>query len=183
MSSTLEPSRDMAGWSPQQLREWAAGLDETRAPRDVNWWAYVLVTPQRHAYDTALADEARREWAEVFLLLVGCMERFTARDRWSAAADRFRMRANLIRQLGQVDGSATWNADALTHDVLAMLTLSPSQAREQAGQWRSLPIDQIRTLRHHKNVLRPLTLVADLLGPTQEAALAREWLTLYPDLP
>jgi hypothetical protein len=183
MWSTLGSSRDMAGWSASQLREWAEGLDESRAPRDVKWWSYAYVTSQGNAYDAALADEARREWAAVFLLIVDCMERFAARDRWAAAAERFNMRAYLIHHLGQVDGSATWNADTLAHDILAMLTLSPRQAREQAEQWPSLPIDQIRALRHHKNVLAPLTLVAHLLGPTAEAGLAREWLALRPQLP
>lgn len=183
MSSTLGSSRDMAGWPAGQLREWAEGLDGSRAPRDVDWWAYLYVTSQGNAYDTALADEARREWAEVYLLVVDCMERFTARDRWTLASERFTMRAYLIQHLGQVDGSATWNADALAHDVLAMLTLSPTQAREQAAQWRSQPIDQLRTLGHHKNVLAPLMLVADLLGTTAEAGPVREWLALRPDLP
>jgi hypothetical protein len=183
MPSTLEPSPDMAGWSHSQLREWAAGLDESRAPRDINWWLQVRWTPQRHAYDTALVGETRRDWADVFLLFVDCMAHFTTYDRWKAAADRFNMRALLIRQLGQVDGCTTWNADALAYDVLAMLTLSPSQAREQTRQWRSLPTDRIRTLRHHRNVLAPLESVADLLRRSPDADLAREWLALRPDLP
>lgn len=160
-----------------------ADLEESRAPRAINWWLRVRWTPQQHAYDTALAGEARHEWADVFLLFVDCMKHFTTYDPWAAAADRFHMRAVLIRQLGQVDGSTTWNADALTHDVLAMLTLNPSQAREQTRQCRLLPPDQIRTLRDHKNMLAPLESVADLLRPSQDADLAREWLTLRPDLP
>jgi hypothetical protein len=183
MPSTLEPSPDMAGWSSSQLRDWAEGLEGSRAPRDVNWWLDVRWTPQQHAYDTALAGDVRRDWADVFLLFVDCMERFTTYDRWNAAADRFHMRALLIRQLGQVDGSTTWNADALTHDVLAMLTLSPTRARQQVHQWRSPPIDQIRTLRHHKNVLAPLESVADLVHRSPHADLVREWLALRPDLP
>jgi hypothetical protein len=141
------------------------------------------LTPQRHAHDTALADETRGDWAQVFLLPVDCMERFTIGDTWSIAIAGFRMRALLIRQLGQVDSSTTWNADALMHDVLAVLTLSPGQAREQAGHWRSLPKDQILTLRHHNSVLAPLESVADLLRPSPEADLAREWLALRLDLP
>src|SRR5262245_41040315 len=163
MQSTPDPTPDMAGWSCRQLREWAAGLTESRAPRDINWWLHVRWMPQRQAYDPALGDETRRDWADVFLLFVDCMERFTTYDRWTASADRFHMRALLIRQLGQVDGSATWNADALAHDVLPMLTLSPSQAREESRQWRSLPTDRIRTLRDHKNVLAPLEGLGDLL--------------------
>jgi hypothetical protein len=78
-----------------------------------------------HAYDTKLAAEVRRECADVLLLLVDCLERFTTYDPWKAAADRFNMRALLISQLGEVDGSSTWNAEALLHDVLAMLTSEP----------------------------------------------------------
>jgi hypothetical protein len=182
MWSKLDPSLDMAGWSSSQFREWAIGLDESRAPRDINWWIQVRwTTPQRNAYDTALADDARREWAEVFLLLVDCMARFTLYDQWRAAVDRVNIRALLIRELGQVDGSATWNADALAHDVLATLTLSPSEAREGSRQWQSLPKDQIRELQRHKSVLAPLASVANLLR-SEEADLAREWLALRPDL-
>jgi hypothetical protein len=158
-------------------------MDESRAPRGINWWLRVRWTPQRHACDFALADETRRGWADVFLLFVDCMEHFATYDRWMAAADRFHIRALLIRQLGQVDGSATWNADALAHDVLATLTLSPSQAREQSRQWRSLPIDRIRTLRNHKNLLAALGSLADLLRRSPDADLAREWLALRHNLP
>jgi hypothetical protein len=173
---------DMTGWTPNRVREWAARLDGSRAPRSINWWLRVRwTTPQQHAYNETLPDEARREWAEVFLLFVDCMERFTTYDRWNAALDRFNMRALLIRHLGQVDGSATWNADALKHDVLAMLTLSPT--REQAGRWRSLPEDQILNLRHHKSVLLTLASVARLLDPCEDADVVREWLALRPDLP
>jgi hypothetical protein len=116
------------------MRDWADGLDESRASRNINWWLQVRWTPQLHAYDTGLADDARREWADVFLLLIDRMQRFTTYGPWDAAADRFNMRALLIRQLGQVDGSTTWNADSLAHDVLAMLTLSPSEARRDARE-------------------------------------------------
>jgi hypothetical protein len=183
MSSKPDQISEMTGWSPSQLREWATGLDESRAPRDINWWlAMRWVAPQKHVYDRALAAEVRREWAEVFFLFVDCMERFTTYNRWSAADDRFNMRALLIREHGQVDGSATWNVDAFVCDVLAMLTLSPSQARELSREWQSLPRDQLLTLADHKSVLSPLGLVVDLLGSSPEADLAREWLALRPDL-
>jgi len=190
MSSTVDPSPDTAGWSCGQLREWGVGLDESRAPRDINWWLGARWPPQMRAYDTKLAAAARHEYAEVFLLFVDCMERFTTYDRWRAATDRFNMRALLIRQLGQVDRSAIWNADALMHDVLAMLTLSPSEAREQAEQLRSLikartvpmldsaAMDRIRLLLNHNDVLKPLASVAHLLRSSPDTDRAREWLAL-----
>lgn len=183
MSSTLEPTPDTAGWSSSELRDWADGLNESRAPRDINWWLQARSTPQQRAYYARLADDARHEWADLFLLLVDCVQRFTTYDPLAAAADRFHMRALLIRQLGQVEGSTTWNADALTYDVLAVLTLSPTQAREQARQWRSLPIERIRTLRNHKNVLAPLEYVVELISASPGTDLACEWLGLRPDLP
>jgi hypothetical protein len=170
-------------------------LDESRAPREINWWLWARWPIQMRAYDTDLAAAARREYADLFLLLVDCMERFTTYDRWDAASDRFNMRALLIRQLGQVDGSATWNADALMRDVLAMLTLSPSQAREQADQLRSLlkapkagptldsaTADRILILLNHKRVLNPLASVAHLLSSSPDADLARQWLATRLDL-
>jgi hypothetical protein len=183
MPSTPEPTQDMVGWSISELRDWANGLNESRAPRNINWWLRARWTPQQHAYDAGLTDEARREWGDAFLLLVDCMQRFTTYHPWAAATDRFHMRAHLIRQLGQVNDSTTWNADSLSHDVLTMLTLSPSQAREETRKWRSLPSDQIRMLRQHKNVLTALESVADLIGRSPYADLAREWLALRPGLP
>lgn len=111
------------------------------------------------------------------------MQRFTTYDTWAAAADRFQMRAYVIRQLGQVAGSTTWNVASLAHDVLAMLTLNPGEAREQTRIWRSLPTDQVRTLRQHKNVLAALESVADLMGRSPYVDLVREWLALRPELP
>jgi len=125
---------------------------------------------------------------------VDCLERFTTYDRWKAAADRFNMRALLISQLGEVDGSSIWNAEALMHDVLAMLTLRPSDVRELVRQWRSLPKDRTLILQHHRsvleristvldhrNVLAPLALVADLLPSSPDADLVREWLAVRLD--
>jgi hypothetical protein len=182
MLSMPDPA-NMTGWSSSQLREWVASLDEPRALRGVNWWLGARWTPQLHAYDNTLAGEARREWAEVFLLLVDGMDRFTTYDPWRAALDRFMMRAYVVSRLGQVEGSATWNADSLAHDILGMLSISPEQAREESQSWRSLAIDQIKTLRNHKNMLKPLKCVVDLLEPSPSADRAREWLALRPALP
>jgi hypothetical protein len=183
MPSTPDSAQEMAGWSRRELRDWADGLNDSHAPRDINWWLQARWAAQQHAYNAGLTDDARRGWADVFLLLVDCMQRFTIYDPWVAAADRFHVRAHLIRELGQVDGSTTWNADSLAHDVLAMLTLSPSEACEETRKWRSLPTDQVRTLRQHKNVLTALESVADLMGQPAYVDLAREWLALRPHLP
>jgi hypothetical protein len=174
---------DLADWSSSRLRGWADALDERQAPRGVNWWLRARWTLQLRAYDRTLDAESRQEWAEVFLVLVGCMQRFTGYDRWNADADRFNMRALLIRELGQVDGSTTWNADALARDVLATLTLSVGQARKQSQQWRSLPPGQILTLRRHKILLTPLESIAARLSRSSDTDAVREWLAMRPALP
>jgi hypothetical protein len=139
MLATPPPYDDMTDWSSSRLREWANSLNTFRAPREINWWLGARWTPQQRAYDLALDAESRREWAEAFLALVNCMQRFTNYDRWSASADQFNIRPLLIGQLGEVGGSTTWSADTLARDVLAALTLFPSEAREQSQTWRSLP--------------------------------------------
>jgi hypothetical protein len=183
MLATPPSHDDMAGWSSSRLREWANSLDTSRAPRETNWWLGTRWTPQRRAYDRALTAESRREWAEAFLTLVDCMRRFTTYDRWSASADQFNMRALLIGQLGEVDGSTTWSADALARDVLAALTLTLHQARQQSQTWRSLPTDQILTLRRHKILLAPLETIAGLLSRSADNNSVRDWLTVRPALP
>ncbi|WP_203924905.1 hypothetical protein [Rugosimonospora africana] len=183
MLATPPPYDDMADWSSNRLREWANSLDTSRAPREINWWLSARWTPQRRACDRALDAESRREWAEGFLTLVNCMQRFTTYDRWSASADQFNMRALLIGQLGEVDGNTTWSADALVRDLLAALTLTPREAREQSRTWRSLPTDQILTLRRHKTLLAPLETIVGLLSRSADKDSVRDWLTVRPALP
>ena len=181
--SDQDVAGDMDAWSSAQVREWMSTLSEDNGPRSVNWWLRTRWIAQLHAYDRTLTAEVRREWADVALSLTDHAERFAGYDRWSATADACNLRSLLIGEIGSVPGDATWDQAALVRSVLAAVTLMPAQAGELAARWQTLPIEQIRLLRRHKNLLAPLAPLVDQLPAGPDADRARAWLAVLPNLP
>lgn len=93
------------------------------------------------------------------------------------------MRAYVILNLGPVPDEEIWQPATLARDVLNTLTMQPEQAQQLAEQWRTLPLDQTRLLRDHKNLLGPLVGVVDLLPDGDLSARVHAWLTVRPKLP
>jgi hypothetical protein len=166
-----------------RVRQWISALDQTTAPRSVNWWLRARFTAQLRADDRSLPTETRRDWAGVALLLTQCAEQFAGYHRCSALADTFNLRGHLIRELGPVPDDEAWDLSVLIQDVLAALTLQSDQARKLATKWPNLSIDQIRLLRFHKNVLAALVHLEDRLPDGPDAERVRVWLAVRPSLP
>jgi hypothetical protein len=163
-------------WSSEEFHRWIRSLDATCAPPEVNAWLRIRLLPQHRAYDRALDADTRREWAEVFLSLVGCAERFAEYDSWEAALDRANMRALLINELGPV-GDETWNPDALLRNILSTLTLQPEGALALSQHWRDLPATEILLLQRHKQLVGgPLETVVAHVADGPDADLAQRWL-------
>lgn len=174
---------DMDAWSSARVRLWMSTLSEDNAPRSVNWWLGTRWIAQLHVYDRTLTAEARREWAEVALSLTDRAERYAGYDRWSASADGFNLRSLVIRDLGSVPGDENWDRAALVRSILAAMTLTPARAAQLAVRWQSLPVEQIRLLRRHKNLLAPLVPLVDQLPAGPDAERVHAWLLVLPHLP
>jgi hypothetical protein len=177
------PTVESAHWSSDEFRRWIDLLDEDSASGEVNDWLAVRAAPQLRVYDATLAPAVRREWGEVFLLLVGCAERHAAYGPWEAEADRANMRAFVIGELGPA-GNDQWHPPAVLRSILATLTLEPDAADALAQRWRELPVAEILLLRRHRNLIGgPLAMVLEHVPDGVDAQLARRWLAVLPRLP
>lgn len=132
------------------------------------------IIAQQHAYDKGLPRAERLRWAKLAL---------RADRRPADRATEFNLRAWVIDRLDPGPGDPDWDPGTLAADTLAALSLDPARAAELAGRWRSLPIEQIRELRRHKNLTAHLDLLMPWLSPGPVTAQLRVWQELRRQLP
>jgi hypothetical protein len=94
------------------------------------------------------------------------------------AANNVRLRTNIIDRLGPDIQDPDWNPDLVAADILAALTLTPTQARELSDHWQALPVERFCELRDVKNTTAPLQRLLRHLQPGPIRDQAREWLTI-----
>lgn len=95
----------------------------------------------------------------------------------------FTLRMWVIDGLGPDDTDPDWSPEALASDTLDALILTPSRAAGLAQDWHDLPVEQIRTLRCHKNLTAHLESLVSYLppGPVREQLVT--WTATRPLLP
>ena len=167
----------LAQQRPDQVRSalprLAAAID------DPQWWTHLRAAAVNRAQDGNLDAAQRVEWSKV----AGEAGRRSADLAGSPEDGQYPLRALLISQLGPDPGDPWLDPAALAAEVLAVLTLTPAEARAQADDGYRAPVERIRVLRVHKNLLGPLAVIAPLLADTDDAALVAEWLSVRPLLP
>jgi len=175
---------DMKDWSRTRLNNWLSTVHEDPAQGNANWWRSVRWIPQSHAYRGTLTADERRDWARTMLAVSEHEQHFGWQQPWSAAHERFMMRAYVILNIGSPPGEEIREPAALARDVLETLTMAPDQAQELAERWRTVPIEQIRLLRDHKNMLSALPPgLVDLIPEGDLLSCVRRWLAIRPQLP
>ncbi|MEW2260658.1 hypothetical protein [Streptomyces sp. NPDC047869] len=110
------------------------------------------VVAQQHVYyDVDQPREVRRQWAKVSLLANRRMRGDGPGDPAREVQQDFMLRMWVIDHLGGNE-DPDWSPEGLAADTLDALALAPSDAGTLAGNWRGLPVEQIRELRRHKNL-------------------------------
>lgn len=172
MSTGAEGSgHDLSTWTLERL--WAYALETDDAPLEA-----VRVVAQGHAYDAGRPEEERREWAALSLLANRRMGDGGSRGR--TAHQDFMLRMWVIDTLGP---HPEWSPNTLATDTLGALTLSPTEARTLAPNWRDLPIDRIRELRRHKNLTAHVERLISHLQPGPSRDLLLPWIEVRRLLP
>ena len=175
---------DIEAWSSTRVRDWISTVQEAPGSGNAYWWWRVRWMAQQHAHNGRLPTQQRRDWAKTMLAASECEQRFGKQRQWhSEALDRFHMRVYVIVNLSSVPDEEIWQPATLARDVLNTLTMQPEQAQQLAEQWRTLPLDQIRLLRDHKNLLGCLVPVVGLLPDGDLSVRVHAWLTVRPKLP
>ncbi|WP_328875944.1 hypothetical protein OHT76_40940 [Streptomyces sp. NBC_00287] len=148
-------------------------IDGENPPHDLSAWPderleVIRVVAQGHAYDAELPEEVRRQWAWLSVLANRRMSGDGSGGR--EAHQEFMLRMWVIDTLGP---DPEWSPITLAADTLSALSLTPSEARSLARNWRDLPIDEIRKLRRHKNLTAHLERLISHLqpGPTRDRLL------------
>ncbi|MEU0664683.1 hypothetical protein ABZ508_01180 [Streptomyces lavendulocolor] len=104
-----------------------------------------------------------------------------AQEMVAAAA---RVRVYMIRQFGVSASDEARQPDRLCEDVLKNIGSSIDEVARLATDWRSLQREEMLYLRRLKNILTPLTEIADLLNPADSIHdEIAPWLALRPRLP
>ena len=158
-------------------------MDGKAAPASVNWWLRLRWVAQSRLYDRSLDTSERLEWAAAALDLTHCAERFAGYSHWDAVLDEVNLRCFVVSRLGARPQDEPADLACLVQVAAAAIELTPDQALDLSSRWRELPLDQIVMLRRHKNLLAPLTLVADQLPAGRETDRIRALLALRPALP
>lgn len=126
--------------------------------------------------------ETRLRWAALAL----DANRRSQSDRpWDLARMRcqdFMLRTWIIEHLGPGSDPA-WDPQVLAADTLAALTLGPAQAEALAADWRNLPSERIRELRHHKNLTGHLDRLIGNLEPGGIKECLTIWIKVRKNLP
>ncbi|MEV6249653.1 hypothetical protein AB0M38_26140 [Streptomyces sp. NPDC051742] len=133
---------------------------------------------------SGLPDDVRLRWGRVALAAISGKHGEDGLSR-QGMADAARARAYMILEFGVSDSDAVRDLSALCSDVLGCLGLSHEAAVRLAGEWRSLPREQMLRLRRIKNMLNALMPLRALLEGDDDPALrdVRAWLELVPRLP
>ncbi|MGW7431120.1 hypothetical protein ACWGIN_16375 [Streptomyces sp. NPDC054861] len=129
-----------------------------------------------------LVDEIRLRWGRVALSAISRKSRKESPQQAMAAAAH--VRAYMITEFGVSDVDLARNLSALCTDILRELEMPLQVATRLAGEWRTLPREQMLQLRRIKNMLTPvLPLVALFEGNDPAVLDIRTWLELIPSLP
>ncbi|MEY9873270.1 hypothetical protein ABH931_002752 [Streptacidiphilus sp. MAP12-33] len=137
---------------------------------------------QSHAYRSEEPRGDRLRWAKLSL---AANKRFHGDDPQAQARMRqqeLMLRTWIIEHLGP-DADSDWNPQALAEDTLAALTLEPGEAEAASADWRELPIEQIRLLRHHKNLTGHVDRLIPRLEPGQIKDQLAKWASVRAHLP
>jgi hypothetical protein len=179
LSSHLEHdnpnSTPMHSWTIDQFEAHAAALEgrHLEAVREL---------AQSRAYQPGESREARLRWAALSL---DANRRGHGDAPWDQARMQhqdFMLRTWIIEHLGPAPHPA-WNPQVLAADTLAALTLDPAQAEDLSTNWRSLPIEQIRELRRHKNLTAHLNQLISHLEPGRTKEGLTTWIDARKRLP
>ncbi|MEU7552535.1 hypothetical protein AB0B01_09260 [Streptomyces sp. NPDC044571] len=129
-------------------------------------------------HDEDLPEAVRLRWGRVALAAIGRVE---YPDALARAAGLASVRGYMIRQFGPGRGG---DPAELCRELLALLGLTPEQARAQARDWRVLPRGGAWRLRRIKGLLPWMTLVRPHLAADDPLrADVDAWLAVGPALP
>lgn len=177
--SGMSPSiADARAWPFDEFQAWADRTDHH--DQELEQIREVTVS---HTQDDRLDAESRKRWAKLSL---HTNARMTGEHPWQQARkadNNLRLRTLIIDRLGPDESDPDWNPNVVASDILAVLTLTPATAREMSSHWQILPIDQIASLRRHKNATAPLQQLLRHLQPGPTHDHAREWLAVRDLLP
>ncbi len=120
-------------------------------------------------------------WADAALYALGQAEA-NGLDKTTAAASRFRLRANVITDVGP-NGDPRWDPDALGDDILRALPLTREQAATWSLTWRDRPPSEILNLRHCKNLLIAAKSIRTHLKDATITTNIDQWLAFWERLP
>jgi len=135
------------------------------------------------AYQSDKDRPARLRWAKLSLAANRKLQCDSSRDRAGMLTVDFMLRTWIIERVGPDDADPDWNPEALAADTLAALTLDPGQADAASTSWQTLPIEQIRELRRHKNLTRHLDRLIGYLPPGPGRAQLSAWCEVRGRLP
>ena len=153
------PAHGMSTWSIERLQAFTTDAHDRRQLEAAR------VVAQHHAYYSDQPREVRRQWAKLSLLANRRMHGDGPGDPTREVQQDFMLRMWVIEHLGRDDKDPDWSPARLAADTLDVLALTPSDAGALGGNWRELPIEQIRGLRRHKNLTAHLERLLGHLQP------------------
>lgn len=165
----------MGTWRIERLEAYAADVRGYQLE-------HVRFTAQFHAYQSVEPREVRLRWAVLSLDANRRSQGDGPQEQYRVSHTDFTLRTWIIENLGPGPEQAS-DPEALAADTLAALTHDPAQATAIAADWRSLPIEQIRDLRRHKNLTAHLDRLVGHLRPGPTTELLKAWIEARKWLP
>lgn len=160
-----------------EIRRWLLEKQPDQGGGRAFWWEH-LATRALHRVYHAGNDEDRRAYASVVKLVTGEAVEVAVLSPVDGAIRIAKLAAVLGEQ-----GQGLFDANEVVKECLSYIGVPFDVAATQAGDWRSLPLPSILTLRRAKNLISASSPLRDRVTDAGLLAELTRWAALRDQLP